>query len=168
MAAPTAIYAQNEPTPATPAEARLHLRDLPAAAQKTVKAQAAGREIVKIERAVSNGRTGFRVQFTDSERNPDVYVAEDGSLIVIQPEEKTSGAIAPLPGTTLEDTPPPVQQTIRREVGPGFQITKIARLDASDKNAFKVTFKDSLDNGYDLQIGQDGKIVYDSRKGVGP
>ncbi len=54
---------------------------LPEAAQKTILAHAPQAQISNISRETDNGRTIYDVSFKDSQANPDMKVADDGTLI---------------------------------------------------------------------------------------
>jgi uncharacterized membrane protein YkoI len=54
---------------------------LPEAAQKTILAHAPQAQISNISRESDNGRTIYDVSFKDSQANPDLKVADDGTLI---------------------------------------------------------------------------------------
>jgi uncharacterized membrane protein YkoI len=164
IAAPTVVRSQYD-VPATSAAPRLTLDQLPAPVQDTVRKQAGGKEIAKIERETWNGQPGYRVQFKESGRNSDVYVADDGSLL--RPEEKPPGAKTLFMGTKFEDTPAAVQETLRREVGAG-EITKIDREGRKGQRFYKVRVKDPHGALYELQIGEDGKVVHDTRPAAKP
>ena len=164
LATPAAMYSQyTTPTPTPSATSKLTLDRLPSAVQDTVRKEAAGREIAKIERDTWKGQSGYRIEFKESGRNPDVYVADNGS--VIRPEEKGPGAKTLFMGTKFESTPAAVQNTIRREVGTG-EITKIDREGHKDARFYKVYVKEPQGTTYELQIGEDGKIQQDSRQAV--
>src|SRR5215469_2038211 len=54
---------------------------LPEAAQKTILAHAPQVQISNITRETDNGRTIYDVSFKDSQANPDIKVADDGTLV---------------------------------------------------------------------------------------
>ena len=54
---------------------------LPEAAQKTILAHAPQAQISNITRDTDNSRTIYDVSFKDSQMNPDIKVADDGTLI---------------------------------------------------------------------------------------
>lgn len=54
---------------------------LPEAVQKTIQAHAPDAEISDISRHDDNGRTIYEISFKDSQKNPTMKVADDGTLI---------------------------------------------------------------------------------------
>ena len=54
---------------------------LPEAAQKTIMAHAPPTEIADIERHERDGRVTYEVEFKDKGKNPNLEVAEDGTLV---------------------------------------------------------------------------------------
>ena len=54
---------------------------LPESAQKTILAHAPQAQISNISRESDNGRTIYDVSFKDSQANPDIKVADDGTLV---------------------------------------------------------------------------------------
>ncbi len=165
MAAPAAVYAQYAnpaATPTTTASTRnLSLREVPQPVQNTINQLAAGRQIVKIDRNEWNGSPAYRVEFKEPGRNPDAYIAADGTLV--RPEEKPPSAKTLFFGTTFKDTPAAVQQTLRRQVGDN-EITKIDREGSGASRYYRVWVKDMKGATYQLQIAQDGTIQHDSRQ----
>jgi hypothetical protein len=57
------------------------LESLPPPVRETVRSEARGREVVDIDRNVTNGRTVYEIEFRASGRNPKIHVAEDGQLV---------------------------------------------------------------------------------------
>jgi len=168
LSAPAICSAQQQystPTSTPSASQKLTIEQLPQPAQATIRQEAAGREIAKIERANWNSQPGYRVQFKEPGRNPDIYVAESGTLL--RPEEKPPGVATLFMGTTFDKTPAAVQDTLRREVGTG-EITKIDREGKKGARYYKVYVKDPQGATYELQVGEDGKIQQDSRRTGSP
>ena len=54
---------------------------LPESVQKTILAHAPQAQISNITRGTDNGRTIYDVSFKDSKANPDIKVADDGTLV---------------------------------------------------------------------------------------
>lgn len=164
LAAPAAVYAQYDvpPVNSPTTSPRLTLEQLPPAAQNTIRHEAAGREIVKIENETWSGHPGYRVEFHESGRNPDVFVGYDGA--VLRPEEKPPALGL---GTTFEKTPAAVRNAIRNEIGAG-QITKIDEEGFRSSRRYRVFVKDPHGDSYELQIARDGSILLDTRKSSPP
>ena len=68
---------------------------LPAAVQKTVRAQAPNAEVADIDTKTRDGVTVYQIQFRDKDRNPPMEVATDGTLIRYEAGKPAAGA----PGT---------------------------------------------------------------------
>ena len=148
-----------EPYAVTTTQPRLRIEDLPRAAQETIRRESADRDIAVIHEETVDGRKAYVAQFRESGRNPRVYVAEDGG--VLRPTEKPPALAL---GTTFSDTPAPVQQAIRRELGEG----EIVRIDKDkgfgETESYKVEVKDGRGN-YRLRVAPDGKVLENTRKG---
>ncbi|HEX4263052.1 MAG TPA: PepSY-like domain-containing protein [Verrucomicrobiae bacterium] len=54
---------------------------LPEKVQATIKAHAPESEIANISRSTDNGRTIYEVSFQDTGKNPNIKVADDGTLV---------------------------------------------------------------------------------------
>ena len=54
---------------------------LPAAVQKTVRAQAPDAEIAGVDQKTRDGMTVYKIEFRDKERHPAMEVATDGTLM---------------------------------------------------------------------------------------
>jgi hypothetical protein len=140
----------------------LKLEDLPAAAQQTVRAAAGGRGIADIDQEKWGGQTVYEVEFKQSGQNPQIHVAEDGALL--RDERKRKGLKSLFLGTQLEDTPPVVQEAIRRVAG-DREIADIDKRGPLGRPAYRVVLK----SGSELEtvhIGEDGQLLPDSRRGT--
>ena len=62
-------------------KASSEFNQLPAAVQKTVRAQAPNAEIADVEQKTRDGLTIYQIQFRDKERHPAMEVAADGMLM---------------------------------------------------------------------------------------
>lgn len=94
------------------------VEQLPAAVREAIKREAGGREVADVDRETWRGRVVYEIEFKAPGRNPQLHVAEDGTIV--RGEESREGRVGAairslLLGTQLEDTPPAVQTTIRRE-----------------------------------------------------
>jgi uncharacterized membrane protein YkoI len=138
----------------------LTLDSLPAAVQQTVRAQAAGRQIVDIDRRNWQGRTVYDVEFRAEGRNPQIHVAEDGTLV--QPERARDRLSERFRGTQLADTPAVVQETIRKEAA-GRPINNIDVERRSSDVVYKVEIRDPQSGNFQLHVDANGQILKDSR-----
>lgn len=145
------------PGPVTQIVPKLKLEELPAAAQTTIRREAAGREIAVIAGDSINGQKVYGVEFSERGRNPRLYVASDGTIV--RPAEKppTLGL-----GTTFADTPAAVQAKLRQEVGKG-EILKIDRDKPRGAPAtYKVEVRDAHGT-YELRLAEDGRVLENTR-----
>lgn len=137
---------------------KLKLGATPDPVQQTIKKESAGKEIAAIERTTWNGKIAYRVTFEERGRNPELYVAEDGSLL--KPMEKPPALFV---GTRFEELPAAVQQTIRREAGNG-EILKIDRDSGrrGEAASYKIELKDAR-GAYQLRVSETGQVLENTR-----
>src|SRR5213075_1314206 len=64
---------------------------LPAAVQKTVRAQAPDAEIAGVDQKTRDGVTVYKIQFRDKDRHPAMEVATDGTLMRYEAGKPASG-----------------------------------------------------------------------------
>ncbi len=138
----------------------LQLSDVPEPVQKTVQQQAAGRTVADIDRETWNGKTVYEVEFAQAGRNAQIHVAEDGTIV--RDERRGTTLKGLFMGTQLEDTPPAVQETIRREAG-NREIADINKERRTGETIYEVEFKEPGRN-IELHIAENGTILRDSRK----
>lgn len=134
---------------------------LPAAVRETIQAQAHGREVVDVDQEVWQGRTVYEVEFQDGGPGAQIHVAEDG--VLMRPDD-VRGALggALFLGTQVSDTPPPVQETIRREAA-GRAVNDIDVERRTGSLIYEVEIRDPSGVMIQLHIAPDGEIVRDSR-----
>lgn len=153
-------------TPTTQAggdNAMIPLTDLPQAVQRTIRNEARGREIGDIDRESWHGRTVYEIEFRAAGRNPQLHVAEDGSIVRGEKEPAWLGDF--LLGTQLSDTPSAVQAAIQREAA-GRVIHDIDIERRSGTVIYEVEIKDPQSGVFQLHIAPDGQILKDSRPGA--
>lgn len=153
-------------TPAAAFDPMVPLEQLPEAVRETIKKDAAGRQIADIDRETWQGRTVYEVEFKASGRNPQIHIAEDGTIV--RAEQRRGGELGTnirdlFMGTQLEDTPPAVQETIRREVRNGA-INDIDIERRSGQRVFEVEIIDRQ-NTFQIHVAEDGRLLHD-RKSV--
>ncbi len=142
---------------------------LPAAVRETIKRAAAGRQIADIDREIWQGRTVYEVEFKAAGRNPQIHIAEDGTTV--RAEEPRGGEFGAsvrrlFMGTQLEDTPPAVQATIRREA----RDHAISDIDIERRGGERI-YEVKLGDGrttHELHVAEDGRILHDTRPGDPP
>ena len=137
----------------------MKLADVPEPVRKTIQMEAKGREIADIDRETWKGRTVYEVEFAQTGRNAQIHVAEDGTIV--KDDRAGKGLKGLFMGTQLEDTPPAVQATIKREAGTR-EIADIDKETRSGRTVYEVEFKQPGRN-VELEIAEDGSIVRDSR-----
>jgi len=139
--------------------ASVKLTDVPEPVRKTIQMEAKGREVADIDRETWNGRTVYEVEFAQTGRNAQIHVAEDGTIVK---DERAGKELKELfMGTQVEDTPPPVQATIKREAGTR-EIADIDRETRTGRTLYEVEIKQPGRN-FELHVAEDGSIVRDSR-----
>src|SRR5688500_12281745 len=89
----------------------LTLNDLPEPVQKTIKAQ--GKEVADIDKEMWGGKTAYEVEFKSEGKNPQIYIAEDGTLIKHEPVG--IGVAGAYLGTQITDLPEAVQNSIKTQ-----------------------------------------------------
>jgi uncharacterized membrane protein YkoI len=140
-------------------ESMLKLEDLPAAVRRTVEQEAAGREIADLDLEMHDNRKVYEVEFRESGVNQQIHVAEDGTKLAANDNERRAKSW--FAGTQLEDTPTAVQETIRREAGD----RRIADID-KERRTGRIMYEVEIEgeNGqFQLHIAEDGSIVKDDR-----
>jgi hypothetical protein len=159
LLAPAVGFSQyNAPVTSPAVSGTVSLAVLPAAAQAAVQQHAGGREIVKITAGTWYGQAGYRVEFVEKGRNPELYVAENGA--VIRPQEKPPALFV---GTTFEKLPTAAQTAIRNQIGAG-EITKIDKEGRhSGPHFYKLDVRGPDGLAYRLQVSEDGRILEDTR-----
>jgi uncharacterized membrane protein YkoI len=75
------------------ADKKLQVKDLPAAAQKTVQEQTKGAEIKNIIKETEDGKTSYEIESIVNGKHRDFNVDEKGTLLVV--EEESSLASIP-------------------------------------------------------------------------
>jgi uncharacterized membrane protein YkoI len=150
----TAVGARTESALHRDREPSVALTSLPAAVQKTVKEQQAGREIADIDKEVWNGKAVYEVEFKEKGPNSRVYIAADGSMVV--DKDKKSAYL----GTQLSEAPAPVQATVKRTVS-NAEVEDVDRETKNGQVVYDVEIKQEGLNRH-LTIGADGTLIDDS------
>jgi uncharacterized membrane protein YkoI len=133
------------------------LNDLPAAVQKTVKEQQAGREIADVDKEMWNGKAVYEVEFKEKGPNSRVYIASDGSMVV--DKDKSRGTYL---GTQLSEAPAAVQATVKRTVS-NAEIEDVDRETKNGQIVYDVEVKQEGLNRH-LMIAEDGNLLADSNQ----
>jgi len=158
----------NEPSAGAPRIATMRVDDVPPAVRKTIEQHAAGRKVADIDRETWNGKPVFEVEYDQSGRNEQIFVAEDGTIVkqegkVRPPDSKAETIKGPMIGTRFSDTPPAVQATIKREAH-GAEIADIDKERRDGRVLYEVEFKDPGKNR-EIHVAEDGSVVPDNHRG---
>jgi hypothetical protein len=65
------------------------INDLPQPVKDKLKELAPGAEIADIDKQSQGGRVIYRITFTESAKNPTMYISQDGSIVQNMPSEKS-------------------------------------------------------------------------------
>jgi len=142
----------------------MKVSELPEPVQTTIRQQAAGREVADVDKETWNGKTVYEVEFAQAGRNAQIHIAEDGTVVK---DEQTrtgtgTGLFGRFMGTQLEETPLPVQETIKREAQ-GRKIADIDKEMRTGEPVYEVEIQQPGQN-FELHVAQNGSILRDSRK----
>lgn len=143
----------------------LKLTDLPEAVQATARREAEGREIADIDQERWDGRTVYEIEFGQRGRNSQIHVAEDGT--VVRDERAGRSLKSIFLGTQVQDTPPAVQETIRRLTG-DREIMDIDVRGTRERPVYRVTARRNGVSYEVLHIAGDGKVLSGGLGGVAP
>ena len=148
----------------------LKLSDLPAAVQKTVKEQQAGREVADIDQEMRDGKRVYDVEFKEKGANSHIYVASDGSMVVDKNSssksigERVREAIGLDRGNdtiTLDQAPAAVQKTVREHAEVGT-LKPIKREVQNGRTQYDVEYEKDGKN-MRMTVAEDGAILKDNR-----
>jgi len=136
---------------------------LPPAVQTTVRAQAGATDIHQISKIDVAGETVYKVTFQDSDRDPPLYVATDGSVlypdmrVAVGASSDTFGAVSggAVSGVKFGDLPVNVANTIQQKA-PTSEVAFINRITRGEKIFYDVTFKDAAHP--EMFIAEDGTL----------
>ena len=138
--------------------------DLPAAVQKTVKEQQAGREVADVDKEMWNGKAVYEVEFKEKGPNSRMHIASDGSIVVDK-----SGKRGVYLGAQLSEAPASVQATVKR-VASSAEVEDVDRETKNGQVVYDVEIKQEGLNRH-LQIAENGTLLADSNdresKGIG-
>ncbi len=142
--------------------------ELPAAVQKTVRAQAASAEIIDVSNTTTNGMQAYKVEFRlPSGDRPMVVVADNGTLLSSdfgKPAGPIERALTPTgaAGTPFSALPEPVQKTIRKQA-PNAQVAKVSRHEENGRVIYEVEFEQPGSNPT-IRVADDGTLVQNLQK----
>lgn len=139
-----------------PMRSTIRLADLPGPVRETAQREAKGREIVDIDQERWDNRAVYEIEFGERGRNPQIHVAEDGT--VVQDKRPRQGLKTLFLGTQIQDTPPAVQETIRR-LTEDREIIDIDKRGTKERPIYRVTARRSGVSYEVLNIAEDGKVI---------
>jgi len=140
---------------------------LPAAVQKTVRAQAPDAEIADVDQKTRDGVTVYKIQFRDKERHPAMEVAADGTLTRYEAGKPASGSPGAVEGKAsgaassmqnqLSALPMSVQKVIQANA-PRADVTDIRRKEENGRVFYEVEYA-GKDHKPTLQVDEAGHIL---------
>ncbi len=141
--------------------------ELPAAVQKTARAQAPNAEIVNVASRTENGMQIYDIQFHTESGTPTVSVAADGKLVNSDFAKTASGLERALAspgatGTKFSSLPEKAQKTIKQHA-PDAEITDVTRQEKDGRVFYEVGFMDKGTKST-LRVAEDGQLIQDLQK----
>jgi uncharacterized membrane protein YkoI len=141
---------------------------LPAAVQKTVRAQAPDAEIAGVDQKNRDGVTVYQIEFRDKQRHPAMEVAADGTLMRYEAGKPASGAPGTIEGKTkgaaassvqnqLSALPMSVQKVIQVNA-PRAEVTDIRRKEENGRVFYEIEYA-GKDRKPTLQVDENGHIL---------
>ena len=164
---------------------KVKLNELPTPVQKAIVTAAKGARVEDIERGVWQGQNIYQAGFKDSGKHVEVQVRENGLILhdprgVGSPAARTTGrgvswsgskssypdvtSLVPLSESAKVEQsslPAQVQRTITTHAA--NEVEDIERGTWQGKTIYQVAFKDKNGQHTELQIDQDGNVVFDPR-----
>ncbi len=136
------------------------LADCPAAVQKTFEREANGAKLEDIEKETEDGKTIYEAGVTLDEKEYEIVVAEDGTLlekILEDEEDEDDGDDEEEVEIKLSDCPAAVQKTLKREAN----RADIDALDKETKDGEAIYEADVKFDGknYEIRIAEDGILI---------
>jgi hypothetical protein len=153
-------------------EVAVKLRDCPEAVQQTLKREAAGGSIDEIERGEENGRVMYEAEVEISDKDFELQVLADGTLLKKVLEEEDADADDEREGegddegndpdeketeVKLQDCPEPVQATLKREAT-GGSIEKIQREREDGREVYEAEIEIGM-HEYQAAVLADGTLL---------
>ena len=126
-------------------EEALSMSQLPAAAQKTIKAQVSQEDIQKITKEDEDGKAAFEVKVVKGDKKSEVTVAADGTLLSVEEE------------VALSDVPEAARKTLVDQIA-GGKTGKIEKVTENGKTVYETIIKKG-DKRSEIQVDPAGKVV---------
>jgi uncharacterized membrane protein YkoI len=140
--------------------ADLKLSDCPVAVQKTFQREANGAEINEISKDTEDEKTTYEASVTIDEKEYEITVGEDGTLIEKALEEKdddNDDKEGEVTEVKLVDCPATVQKTLKREAN-GADIDVVDKETKNGKAIYEVDVKIDGKN-YEIRVAEDGLLI---------
>ena len=139
----------------------LTFTQLPAAVQKTVRAQEPNAPIASIHKRTKDGQVWYDVSFKEKGLNPKITVAEDGTLIKGESKGLTidRGTATNL---KFEDLPIAVRKSVRERM-PEAQIASIDKDTKDGRIVYDISFEEPGKNPK-MRVAEDGTVVKELEK----
>ena len=166
------------PEPVTLSSSRkIELSQAPAAVQKAITSAANGAKIEDLERGTWQGRNVYQAGFKERGRHIELQVREDGAIL--HDPRKTGTAVrgsarspyasvtslVPLSSTEKlerEELPVTVERRLNAYIGKQ-RIEDLERGTWEGKTIYQIAFKDAQGEHVELQLDENGTVVYDPR-----
>jgi hypothetical protein len=136
-------FAPSVPAAETPPKT-LSIHQLPPAVQKTVKEELGDSKLVQIEKDEEDGEITYVATRKCKDEDQDFFVAADGTLLSVE--------------VTLDETPPPVQKTIKAQIHDGTLESIEKTLEGNDIN-FEVAMTTKSGDDRSFTVALDGKLT---------
>ncbi|MBZ5727291.1 MAG: hypothetical protein LAP87_20120 [Acidobacteriia bacterium] len=130
------------------AEKKLALKDLPAAAQKTVQDQAQGAEIRGISKETEKGVAQYEVETMVNGKHRDFNVDTEGALLVVEEE------------TSLDSIPAPARAAIQKKVGDG-KLGKVEIMTKGGAIFYEAAYTTKAGKKHEVLVKPDGTETKD-------
>lgn len=167
------------------ASQKVQLPQLPAEVQRAITTAAAGARVEDVERGTWQGQNVYQAAFKDNGRHVEVQVRENGTILhdpravgsaassatgraisaSRAPQYATVTSLVPLSASTKiqrTELPGAVQRRLNTHIATD-KIEDIERGTWQGKTIYQVAFKDQNDRHVELQIDEQGNIVFDPR-----
>jgi hypothetical protein len=131
------------------AEKSLQLKDLPAAAQKTVQDNLKGGEIKNIGKETEKGVAQFEVESVLNGKHRDFNVDTKGKLIVIEEE------------ISIDSIPAAAKATIMKRVGAGMLSMVETFTKPGSETMYEAAWKDKAGKKHEVLVKADGTETKD-------
>jgi uncharacterized membrane protein YkoI len=129
---------------ATAGESSIPIQQVPAAARKTIQEELGHASLREIQPGEEAGKKIYTVNIAEDGHERELVVAEDGTLLSKE--------------VTLEETPPPVRNTIQGQLRQGA-LESIDKTTDDDEITYEVTVKAKDGAERSFTVGLDGKLL---------